>query len=393
MTPIFPPIHDELTLGLTGDVMTGRGVDQILPHPSDPGIYESYLRDARDYVRLAESENGPIPAPVDFAYVWGDALAAFRRADLRIINLETSITRHECPWPGKGIQYRMHPLNAGVLTAARIDCCSLANNHVLDWGHEGLIETIETLDRVGVDHAGAGRNIAEAAAVTVIGVPGKGRVLVLAIGSKSSGIPPNWRARPTTSGINLIDEFSPTTAANIAHEMRRNPRRGDVTVVSIHWGGNWDYEIPAEHIAFARKLADEGIDIVHGHSSHHVKAIELRRNAVILYGCGDFLTDYEGIGGHEEFRGTLAAAFLVTVALEPRRIARVELVPFHVRQMRMNVPSESDVRWLHGRVDRECARFGSQAITQPDNSIVVRARNSRVRSSAMTKTSRGAPSA
>ncbi|MBI4623211.1 MAG: CapA family protein [Verrucomicrobia bacterium] len=374
MTPISPPISDRLTLCLTGDVMTGRGVDQILPNPGDPEIHESHVRDARDYVRLAESENGPIPAPVDFAYVWGDALAAFRRADVRIVNLETSITRHARPWPGKGIQYRMHPLNAGVLTAARIDCCSLANNHLLDWNREGLLETIETLDRIGVHHAGAGRSAAEATAVTVLEVPGKGRVLVLAVGSESSGIPRSWRATPTTSGVNLLDELSPATAAPIAHELLRLTKRGDVTVVSIHWGDNWGYDIPAKHIAFARKLADEGIDIVHGHSSHHVKAIELRRNGVILYGCGDFLTDYEGIGGHEEFRGTLAAAFLVSVALDPRRIARVELVPFHLRRMRMNVPAEADVRWLHERVGRECARFGSQVIAQPDHSLVVRPR-------------------
>lgn len=114
--------------------MTGRGIDQILPHPVDPRLYEPWVTDAREYVGLAERANGPVPRPVDFAYVWGDALAELDAAapDLRIVNLETAVTRNDEPWLGKGINYRMHPENVACLAAARLDCCTLANNHVLD---------------------------------------------------------------------------------------------------------------------------------------------------------------------------------------------------------------------------------------------------------------------
>ncbi len=367
------PERDGLTLCLTGDVMTGRGVDQILPHPGDPTLHETFMRDARGYVRLAERENGPIPAPVDFGYVWGDALSAFKRADVRIINLETSVTRDGRPWPDKGIHYRMHPRNVEVLTAASVDCCTLANNHVLDWGHEGLIETLEALEHSGVKSAGAGRNAAEATATTVLPVTGKGRVLVVALGSRSSGIPSAWRATPTDAGVNLLDDLSPDAAGRIASQLLGITQPDDVTVVSIHWGGNWGYEITDEQIAFAHRLADEGVDIVHGHSSHHVKAVELRRNGVILYGCGDFLTDYEGIAGHEEFRGVLTAAFFVSVQTKPRRSVRVELAPFLLRKMRMNGASEVDVRWLKDRLSRECARFGAEVlITEEGSRLIVR---------------------
>jgi poly-gamma-glutamate synthesis protein (capsule biosynthesis protein) len=83
-----------ITLFLCGDVMTGRGIDQIMPSPSDPVIYESYIRSAYGYVKLAEKVNGIVPKPLDYAYIWGDALAVFERIkpDLRIINLETSVT-------------------------------------------------------------------------------------------------------------------------------------------------------------------------------------------------------------------------------------------------------------------------------------------------------------
>jgi len=112
-----------ITLFLCGDVMTGRGIDQVLPHPSDPIIYESYLQSAIEYVELAEMVNGSIKKPVDFSYIWGDPLEELERVapDLRIINLETSATKSDDYWKGKGINYRMHPENIGCLTIAKID--------------------------------------------------------------------------------------------------------------------------------------------------------------------------------------------------------------------------------------------------------------------------------
>ena len=130
---------EPITLFLCGDVMTGRGIGQIMPNPSHPRIYEAYVKDAGGYVELAERENGPIPRSVDPAYIWGDALDELERVapDVRIINLETSITTSEAYWKGKGINYRMHPENRPCLTAAKIDCCTLANNHVLDGDTRG----------------------------------------------------------------------------------------------------------------------------------------------------------------------------------------------------------------------------------------------------------------
>ena len=121
-----------IRLFLCGDVMIGRGVDQILPHPNDPTLQEPYIKDARCYVKLAEIVNGEIPRPVESDYIWGDALAELDRAgvDLRIINLETSITCSENCWRSKEIHYHMHPRNIDCISVARIDCCCLANNHI-----------------------------------------------------------------------------------------------------------------------------------------------------------------------------------------------------------------------------------------------------------------------
>ena len=131
---------------LCGDVMCGRGIDQVLAHPCSPEIYEHYLRSAEGYVLRAEQANGPIPRRNGSSYVWGAALGQLERMqpDARIVNLETAVTRSH-DRVNKGINYRVSPENAECLAAAKINCCVLANNHVLDWGRAGLLETLTTL--------------------------------------------------------------------------------------------------------------------------------------------------------------------------------------------------------------------------------------------------------
>lgn len=370
-------MDQRICLFVCGDVMTGRGIDQVLPYPSEPQLFEYWVRDARVYVELAEAAHGPIPRPVSYDYIWGEALEELTRAgaDLRLINLETSITTSKDPWPGKEIQYRMHPGNIACLKAAGIDCCALANNHVLDWGYAGLAETLATLDEAGIRRAGAGANAREAQAPAVLDVYGKGRVLVFSFGSVTSGIPRQWAAAEDRPGVNLLADLSQKTAADVATAMREMKTPGDLIVASIHWGSNWGYEIPAAQIGFAHRLIEEGVDLVHGHSSHHIRALELYRGCPILYGCGDFLTDYEGIEGYEQFRGDLAAMYFVTLAAEGcegARSAEVRLVPLQARQFRLRRVCATDARWIWRILEKECARFGTEVLLNDDNSLTVR---------------------
>jgi poly-gamma-glutamate capsule biosynthesis protein CapA/YwtB (metallophosphatase superfamily) len=337
-----------LRLFLCGDVMTGRGIDQALSHPVNPILYEPYVRDAREYVVLAEKANGPIPRPLSANYMWGDALQELERGrlDFRIVNLETAITTAETPWPQKGIQYRMHPENISCLTAAQISACALANNHSLDWGYNGLSETLKTLDAAGVAHAGAGSDAEEAMQPAVLGVAGQGRVLLFSLGSATSGIPQDWKATSSSPGVYLVDDLSEATAARVADQMHARQQSGDLIVASVHWGSNWGHEIPREQIAFAHRLIEEGIAIVHGHSSHHVKAIEVFNGHLILYGCGDFLTDYEGISGYEMFRGDLALMYLVELDSRNGESIAARLVPMRMRRFRLERASVADAEWL-----------------------------------------------
>ncbi|QKT03509.1 CapA family protein [Ectothiorhodospiraceae bacterium 2226] len=365
----------ELTVFLSGDVMTGRAIDQILPHPSAPQLYETYIGDARDYLRLAEEVHGRIPRPVPFAYPWGDALALLDAAapDLRIINLETSVTRHEVP-AAKGINYRMHPANVPVLTAAHIDCCVLANNHVLDWGEAGLLETLDTLAAAGINVAGAGRNAVATAQPGALAVPGKGRVLVFAYGVRTSGVPLEWAAGAQRPGVQYLEDLSGDAVEAIAAQVRAAAQPGDVVIASLHWGGNWGYRIPPAHRRFAHALIDAaGVHLVHGHSSHHPLGIEHYRGHLILYGCGDLLNDYEGIGGYQAFRGELGLLYLATLDPADGRLRRLVLLPTCTRRFRLHRAAPAEREWLQRVLARESAPLGTCITLQADGRLLATA--------------------
>ncbi|ELR73251.1 Capsule biosynthesis protein capA [Fulvivirga imtechensis AK7] len=362
---------DGITLFLSGDVMTGRGIDQILNHSVNPILYESYVKDATYYVQLAESQNGNIDQPVSPKYIWGDALKVWSRfaPAAKIINLETSITNNEQPWPGKGINYRMHPKNINVLTEAGINVVSLANNHTLDWEISGLVETLRTLEAAGILYAGAGRNTEEAQKPAILQLK-KGRILVFAYGAGSSGVPAGWGATTERSGICYLREPGKQELISIKEQVSAEKRSGDVVVFSVHWGSNWGYDIPSVQREFAHQLIDRaGVDIVHGHSSHHPRGIEVYHGKLIIYGAGDFINDYEGIEGYEQFRDDLALMYFPVIEPSSGKLLSMQMVPMHIKNMRLNNASKADIRWIQYVLDRESRKLGAQVVLTDEGTL------------------------
>jgi poly-gamma-glutamate capsule biosynthesis protein CapA/YwtB (metallophosphatase superfamily) len=345
----------EVTLMFGGDVMTGRGIDQVFARPSAPQLFEPYVRDAREYVRLAERVNGPINATVAPHYIWGDALAEIARSrpDLRIVNLETSVTTSDTPWPGKGIHYRMHPDNVDCLAVAKLDVCTLANNHVLDWGRAGLSQTLEVLQRAGLHTAGAGDNAEAAEAPAALPLPEGGRVLVFARATASSGVPDDWAAQAARSGVALLPDLGEETARRLAGQVAAQRRPGDVVVVSIHWGANWVSAVPASHRRFAHRLVELGAaDVIHGHSSHHPLPGEVHRGKLILYGCGDLINDYEGITTQAPYRSDVGCLYFATIARPGGGLRNLQITPMMLRRFQL-VRADAEAQewaqpWLHG---------------------------------------------
>jgi poly-gamma-glutamate capsule biosynthesis protein CapA/YwtB (metallophosphatase superfamily) len=358
-----------------GDVMTGRGVDQVLPYPGGPQLRETYADDARAYVRLAERANGPIPRPVSFAWPWGDALRVLdaMAPDVRLINLETAVTRQADFAPGKAVHYRMSPRNLPCVAAARPDVCALANNHVLDFGRAGLAETLAVLARAGLAAAGAGRDASAAWQPAAVPLPGAGRVLVFSCGTADSGISPGWAAATARPGVSFLPSLSGSIADTIIARAEAARQGGDLVVVSIHWGGNWGYGVPADQVRFAHRLIDDGISLIHGHSSHHPRPAEVYRGRLILYGCGDCIDDYEGISGYEEFRDELRLLYFASLTPGTGTLQALRMVPMRARMMRLWHASAADTSWLAATLSRISRGFGSQIEQQPDGTLLLRA--------------------
>src|SRR5262249_61894440 len=132
-----------------------------------------------------------------------------------------------------GINYLVSQENAKCLAAAAIDCCVLANNHVLEWGRTCLSDTLATLSQLGIKTAGAGRNLDEAQAPALLDFHLKGRVLVYSFAFPCSGVPHSWAATQASPGVNVLGDHRLAGIAHISEPIGRRRQPGDVLVASF----------------------------------------------------------------------------------------------------------------------------------------------------------------
>lgn len=369
------PRRSDTTLLLCGDVMTGQGIDPLRP-PDPEHLTARSMVSALDYVHRADATGSapagaePLPRPVCFAYPWGDALTLLRREqpDLRLVNLEASITARGTP-SAMPVQPRMPPQQLPALAALGVDGVVLANHHVLEWGQEGLDDTLQCLRQAGIAGVGAGHDLAEAEQEGQWLLPGKARVRLFAFAHPSSGVAPDWAAGKGRAGISWLQALDEQAITRLAGRTREGRREGDIVVVSLHWGSHWGYEVSAEQRRFAHALIDEaGVDLVWGHASRHPRPIEVYRGRLILYGVGSFLKDAGGATGHEALRPELAALYLPRLAADGA-LAGLRLWPLRVHLFRLKRACASDSQWLAAALGRACRGHGCNLQPQPDGSL------------------------
>jgi len=248
-----------MNVAMVGDVMLGRMVNELLKE------------------RVPD-------------YPWGDALPLLLGADLRVCNLECVVSDDGEPWEPstKPFHFRSDARNVDVLLAAKIDAVSLANNHVLDFGYDALLDMLKILDRAGIAHAGAGSNLKEAQKAIGLDAGGVG-VGIIAFTDNE----PEWAARSEKPGTFYTPlDLGDARARNLLALVRQTRKDVDLLILSAHWGSNWGHVPPQQHIAFAHALVGAGADVVFGHSSHVFRGIELYLSRPIIYGAGDFVDDY-----------------------------------------------------------------------------------------------------
>jgi poly-gamma-glutamate capsule biosynthesis protein CapA/YwtB (metallophosphatase superfamily) len=248
-------LKDRLLIGLTGDVMIGRGVNKAI------------------------SKYG-------YSYPWGDVLPLIKSSDVNIVNLETALTYSRHPVT-KVFNFKADPDKVKTLTEAQIKVANLANNHILDFAEEGLIETLHTLDEAGIKYTGASINEQEASHPAIVSF-NSFQIGILGYTDNE----PGWKAGPENCGTNHIDVSDTKDKKRVLTAIQHLREEVDFLIVSIHWGPNMREEPPPAFIDFAHQVVQEGADVIHGHSAHIFQAIEVYNHKLILYDSGDFIDDY-----------------------------------------------------------------------------------------------------
>lgn len=323
------------TLALIGDVMLGRGVNEAL-------------------------------AAMRPAALWGDVLPHLAQADLRIANLECALTPHAHPWSRtwKMFHFRAEPSAVKALQAARIDACSLANNHTLDYGERGLLDTLHTLQSAGILYAGAGANSDEAAQPALLEVPGQAPCRVALIACTDNE--PDFAARPARPGTHFMEvSLDPVALARISSSIGQARALGaDLVVFSNHWGGNFIERPSPLFRAFARRVIELGADVYYGHSAHICQGIEIYQGRPILYDTGNFVDDY---AVDPLLRNDRSCLF--RLGFEGSSLRRIELIPVTLSFAHVDLARGEELEAICTHMARLCGEMGTPLVRQHDRLV------------------------
>lgn len=321
------------TLAFIGDVMLGRGVNAHLRH--------------------VEPES-----------VWGTTLPVLRSAGAVIANLECAITPCETKnaMAPKAFHFRADSVAVAVLHAGNVRCVSLANNHSLDFGEDGLFDTLDALTVAGIAHAGAGRTLGHAAAPAIVRLPD----LTLGIVGLTDN-EPAFAATRRAAGTHYVDIDAGRPPgiglAELASHCRE--RKADLSILSLHWGPNMVTAPSAHFREFAHAAIDAGFDLIHGHSAHLFHGVEIYRGRPILYDTGDFIDDYRT---DERLRNDWSFIFLVDVT--HAEIERVRLVPVRLEYGRVDLAKGDEAEAICRRMIERSVTLGTH-VTAVDGTLTI----------------------
>ena len=317
-------------LGFTGDVMLGRLVDDA----------------------YRDGHRSP-------AALWGNLQSRLRGLDGLFLNLECCLSTRGEPWPGRRFHFRADPdWSTDALRAATVDCCTLANNHAMDFGPDALVDTLSALSAADIETVGAGRTRAAARRPAAVDCRG----VTVALIAFTDNVP-DYAAtdeRPGTAHV----EFDPDDEASMAvlreavgAADRFDP---DLLVASLHWGPNNRTQPPESHRAVARKLADWGVDLIAGHSSHLFQGVEIidrgESPTVVCYDMGDFVDDYAVDSTHRNDRSFL---FELLVAGDGTPL-ELELTPTEIESRAVYRASKRGAAWCRTTMAERSAPFDTE---------------------------------
>ena len=234
-------------------------------------------------------------------------------AHLAFVNLECPLSDGGTRDPHKEYTFLGRPALVDGLVTAGIDMVSLANNHAVDFGPAALLDTIDRLDKAGVNHAGAGAD-AQAARAPALLITPAGVVAFLAF---TEIIHPGFPATADGPGISPATDRKKLLAAIASAD-----EKADFVIVSFHWGTEYTRQPSQDQRRLAHQAVDAGADLILGHHPHVIQGLELYRERLIAYSLGDFVWDH-----HSRETGETV---VLRVAMTPGEPPSIEATPVYL---------------------------------------------------------------
>lgn len=247
-----------------------------------------------------------------FAYPFEATGSMIKQADIAMANLEAPLTDGGEKHPDKQFTFRVPPAAAAKIKEAGFDLMTLANNHIGDYGQQGVIDTLVSLEKIGLAYAGAGRNLQQARAPHVIEIDG----VKFAFLAYSNTFPKSFYAKKGKPGT------APGYFEYVAADIRKARKQYDHVIASFHWGGERMNDPKDYQMELGRLAIDNGADVVIGHHPHVLQGAEIYHGGVIYYSLGNY-----AFGSYSQSSVT---AGMARIWFENGKLQKAEILPLNV---------------------------------------------------------------
>lgn len=279
----------------------------------------------------------------------GDLVNLMQNSDYCMINLETPLTHRGKPILKTGRNFKSNPHYARILKQSGVDCVCLANNHIRDFGDEGVSDTVRFCREAGLDVVGAGKDSSDAAKPLIKDIS-LHKVAFLNYCEREFSI-----AEPNRSGANPFDPIDAYhTIINLKHIV-------DKIIVIYHGGLEYQYYPTPIMVKYFRFLVDIGVDAVIAHHSHTYSGYERYKGKVILYGLGNLLS-YTSLKSPRDswFSGLFAKISLGIDDVE----SSLNPISINKDMSSVNMPSRYEQDRILRHIDVLCEDIGSSTFTE-----------------------------
>jgi poly-gamma-glutamate capsule biosynthesis protein CapA/YwtB (metallophosphatase superfamily) len=264
-------------------------------------------------------------------------------ADFMLGNLEGSVADGgTARLKGGGMAWKADARQITAVESAGFHAMTVANNHMMDYGHEAMLETLGNLDRVGIRHAGGGQNLAEAHAPAIVERDGC-RVALL---SYTSVFMDGWAAGPQSPGLAVMKARTsyqppervlevpgappiirswvlPEYKEQLKADVAAARQAADIVICGFHWGVSSGFRKLTEYqVELGRHAVDVGADLVFGHHPHLIQGIDVHHGRPIFYSLGNFT-----FARHNPAKGHELETLIVRCRIRDRKIQEVAFIP------------------------------------------------------------------